>query len=162
MLNYYQITVRSHLLTGLSATALCPAAPLPNTSAEDHNLLPSHRRASAWQQGQAPQHGHGEAVLSSPAARAPCPAQREDTKGGHMSLSKTILCFSLFTRKRQCLPTLCSQKLPETQDKSAGNAKTHHNHPRHFHKGLLTSSQVTLMLSKAIYIRKNLQILFWI
>lgn len=68
----------------------------------------------------------------------------EGHQGGTRVPTKAVLCFSLFTRQWQCLPALCStssQKLPKTQGKTAGNAKMHHNHPRQFHKGLLTSSK---------------------
>lgn len=83
--------------------------PVPNTSAEDHNLLPSHRRASAWQQGQAPQHSSGEAVLSSPTVWAPWPIQREDTKGGHMSLQRQFF-VSLFLLGSGNACQLCAPK----------------------------------------------------
>lgn len=142
MLNYYQTTAKSHLLSGLSATALSPTAAFGSSPKHIHTAPQAFAvtgtchslatRTDTWP-------WRSCALL--PSCLGSMLLQREDTKGGHIP-PKPNLCFSCFTEQWQCLSALCcSKKLPKTQGKTGGNAKMHHNRPRGFHKGLLTSSK---------------------
>lgn len=79
-------------------------------------------------------------MRSSPDVCAPCFSRGSTPRGGHVSLQSHFF-VSPFLLGSGNAYQLCAPPAPKTQGKTAGNAKMHHNHPRQFHKGLLTSSK---------------------
>lgn len=145
-LNYYQIRAKSHLLTGLSVTALSPAAVFGSSPKYIHRgPQPFAVTQTCW--SLATRTGTVIWPWRSCALLSRCPGsmllQRKDTKGGHVSLQRQFFVSPFLLRSgnvyQLCAPP-APKSCPKPKAKQLATPKCTTT-IQEFHKGLLTSSK---------------------